>query len=68
MGQPLSVHRSGTVEGLTARVRASLAPGAAICEISNGFALFWRVIFFGVWSFLSESVAGALKGVRHGKF
>jgi acetyl-CoA/propionyl-CoA carboxylase biotin carboxyl carrier protein len=35
MEQPLNAHRSGTVKGLTAAVGASIASGAAICEIKD---------------------------------
>ncbi|WP_069811181.1 acetyl/propionyl/methylcrotonyl-CoA carboxylase subunit alpha [Streptomyces sp. TP-A0874] len=35
MEQPLNAHRSGTVKGLSARAGASVASGAAICEIRD---------------------------------
>ncbi|MFF7883394.1 biotin carboxylase N-terminal domain-containing protein [Streptomyces sp. NPDC007916] len=35
MEQPLNAHRSGTIKGLTAEVGASVASGAAMCEITS---------------------------------
>jgi acetyl-CoA/propionyl-CoA carboxylase biotin carboxyl carrier protein len=35
MEQPLNAHRAGTVKGLSAAVGASIASGAAICEIKD---------------------------------
>ncbi|MBB5939343.1 acetyl/propionyl-CoA carboxylase alpha subunit [Streptomyces zagrosensis] len=35
MEQPLNAHRSGVITGLTAEVGASVASGAAICQIQG---------------------------------
>jgi acetyl-CoA/propionyl-CoA carboxylase biotin carboxyl carrier protein len=35
MEQPINAHRSGTVTGLTAEVGATVASGAALCEIKD---------------------------------
>ncbi|MFE0733943.1 acetyl-CoA carboxylase biotin carboxyl carrier protein subunit, partial [Streptomyces sp. NPDC058855] len=35
MEQPLNAHKSGTIQGLSAAVGASVTSGAAICEIKD---------------------------------
>jgi acetyl-CoA/propionyl-CoA carboxylase biotin carboxyl carrier protein len=35
MEQPLNAHKSGTIQGLSAAIGASVTSGAAICEIKD---------------------------------
>jgi acetyl-CoA/propionyl-CoA carboxylase biotin carboxyl carrier protein len=35
MEQPVNAHKSGTITGLTAQAGATVASGAAICEIKD---------------------------------